>query len=500
MTTVNQPYDIVITGGRVMDPESGLDAVRSVGVRDGKIEAITTKEITGKETIDATGHVVAPGFIDGHSHSANDAFGVKKGILDGRTTQLDLEAGAWPVDVWYDRLKGRAQANYGATVGHLPIRDVVFSDITTTTGNLFLEMWKSKSQWSVHQASPEELEKILELIEEGIQQGGLGVGTPIGYATSGLTAYEVNQAWRLAGKHGLFATVHGRFSSLALPTEGILGTLEAIASASMHGAGMLVHHYQAQVLSAVEDVAKMVDQARESGVKVLLEMYPYTFGSSVMMADYLHPENYQNNMGHTYGDITLVKTMQPLTKETYEEEVKKEPGATILFEHCKEEDMVKAMAWPSVCLGSDSVPYIDAEGSKDAEGGMTVPYDCPDDEAHGHPRNAGTYAKVFRYVREQNVMPLMTAVAKSSYLLCKFMEECGVPQMASKGRMQVGADADITIFNPDTITDNGTRENGALASSGIPYVIVNGVQVVKGSNIVEGVNPGKPIRRPIANV
>ena len=315
MTQNSEQYDTVINNGRVMDPESGLDAVRNVGIKDGKIEIITDQPVQGSETIDATSHVVAPGFIDAHSHSANDAFGVKKGILDGRTTQMDLECGAWPVDVWYDRLEGRSQSNYGASVGHLPIRDVVFSDITTTTGNLFLEMWKSKSQWSVHQASPEELEMILEKVEEGIQQGGLGVGTPIGYATSGLTAYEVNQVWRLAGKHGLFATVHGRFSSLSLPTEGILGTLEAIASASMHGAGMLVHHYQAQVLSAVEDVAKMVDQARESGVKVLLEMYPYTFGSSVMMADYLHPENYQNNMGHTYGDITLARALR--LQQTY---------------------------------------------------------------------------------------------------------------------------------------------------------------------------------------
>ena len=500
MTQQEKKYDLVILGGRVMDPETGFDGVRNVGIKDHKIAIITDQSIEGTEVVDATGHVVAPGFIDGHTHSGNDAFGVKKGILDGRTTQLDLEAGAWPVDGWYERLEGRAQANYGASVGHLGIRDEVFSNTVCTTGNLFLEMWKSKSQWSVHHSTPEELEKILEKIEQGIKQGGLGVGTPIGYATAGLDAYEVNQAWRLAGKHGLFATVHGRFSSQALPTEGILGTLEAIANASMHGAGILVHHYQAQVLSAVEDVARMVDQARESGVKVLLEMYPYTFGSSVMMADYLHPENYQNNMGHTYGDITLVKTMQPLTKETYEEEVKKEPGATILFEHCKEEDMVKAMAWPSVCLGSDAVPYIDAEGSKDAEGGMTVPYDCPDDEAHGHPRNAGSYAKVFRYVREQNVMPLMTAVEKCSFQLAKFMEECGVPQMAAKGRVQVGADADITIFNPDTITDNATRENGALASSGIPYVIVNGTPVVRDSEIVEGVYPGKPIRRPITEV
>ena len=201
MTKQNDPYDIVITGGRVMDPESGLDAVRNVGITGDKIEIITEEPIQGKGTIDATGHVVAPGFIDAHSHSANDAFGVKMGILDGRTTQMDLEAGAWPVDVWYDRLEGRSQSNYGASVGHLPIRDVVFSDITTTTGNLFLEMWKSKSQWSVHQASPEELEKILELVEEGFRQGALGVGSPIGYATSGLTSYEVNQVWKIAGKH-----------------------------------------------------------------------------------------------------------------------------------------------------------------------------------------------------------------------------------------------------------------------------------------------------------
>ena len=125
MTEQNEQYDIVITGGRVMDPESGLDAVRNVGVRGGKIDTITEQPIQGKETIDAAGHVVAPGFIDGHTHSANDAFGVKKGILDGRTTQLDLEAGAWPVDVWYDRLeRDSPRPTTAPSVGHLGIRDV----------------------------------------------------------------------------------------------------------------------------------------------------------------------------------------------------------------------------------------------------------------------------------------------------------------------------------------------------------------------------------------
>ena len=497
MATSTTGFDVVINNGRVMDPETGLDACRNVGIKDGKIAAVTDQAIHGAETIDATGHVVAPGFIDGHCHGANDAFAVKCGIRDGKTTQLDLELGAWPVDGWYERWEGRAQANYGASVGHLGIRDDVFSGIAYATGNMFLEAWRSKNQWSVHQASPAELDQILQKIEQGLRQGALGIGTPVGYATSGLTSYELNQAWRLAGEQGLFATIHGRFSSMALPTEGILGILEAIASASMFGAGLLVHHFHGQVLSAVSDVATMVDQARANGVKVLLEVYPYTYGSSILQADYLRPENYSVQMGHTYSDITLVKTMQPLTQQTYEAGLQDNPMATILFEHCTEAEMVTALGWPSVCLGSDGMPYSDQQASRDAEGATTVPYDCPDGEPLGHPRGAGTYAKTFRYVREQKLMPLMTAVAKSSYLLARFLQDCGVPQMAFKGRIQVGADADITIFDPDTITDNATREHGALPSSGIPFVIVNGVPVVSNSEVVEGVFPGRPIRRPV---
>lgn len=500
MTSPNTQFDLVINNGRVMDPETGLDAIRNVGVKDGKIAVITDQAIQGEETIDASGHVVAPGFIDGHCHAANDDFAVKCGLRDGKTTHLDLEMGAWPVDRWYSRREGKSQANYGATVAHFGVRDEVFSNISYTTGNLVLEAWRSKDQWSVHKSTSEELKKILEKIELGLKQGALGIGTPIGYATDGLSSVEVTEVWRLAGEYGLFATVHGRFSSFALPTEGVLGTLEAIACASMFGAGLLVHHYHAQVLSAVEDVANIVDQARAKGVKVLLEMYPYTYGSSIISADYLRPENYGREMGHSYGDISLVLTGQPLTQETYEQGVKADPMTFILFEHCVEQDMVKALSWPSVCLGSDGMPYTDDQGTRDAEGIPTVPFDFPDEKAIAHPRGAGTYARAFRYVREQKLMPLMTAVAKSSYLLAKFMQECGVPQMAFKGRMQVGADADITIFDPETITDNATRQHGALPSSGIPFVIVNGVPVVKNSQVIEGVFPGKPIRNPVTEI
>lgn len=497
MTPLPAVYDVVLAEGRVIDPETGLDDLRYVGITGDKIAAVSAEPLAGRDVIDAAGLVVAPGFIDPHCHGANDAFSVKLGVLDGKTTQLDLEMGAWPVDRWYDRLDGRSQCNYGASVGHLNIRDDVFSGFLAETGNLFLEIWKSKGLWSVRKATAVELERIVAKVEQGLKQGALGIGTPVGYATQGMTAYELNQVWRLAGQHGLFATVHGRFSSQSLPTEGMLGHLEAMANAQMHGAGLLIHHYHGQVLDQVEEMARIVDQARANGVKVMLEVYPYTFGSSIMMSDYLHPENYQKNMGHSYGDITLVRTMQPLTKETYEEELKTSPGATILFEHCREEDMLKALAWPSVCIGSDAVPYIDDKSSHDAEGATTVPYDFPFDMAKGHPRGAGTFARVFRYVREREIMPLSMAVAKTSYLIARFLQECGVPQMASKGRLQVGADADVTIFDPRTISDNATRARGALPSTGIPHVIVNGTPVVREGRIVEGAYPGRPIRRSV---
>ncbi|GAH02370.1 unnamed protein product, partial [marine sediment metagenome] len=98
MTTEKEPYDLIITGGRVIDPETGLDAVRNVGIKGDKIAAVTEEAIQGRETIDATGHVVAPGFIDMHVHNVGIPFGEKLALRDGVTTPLELEAGVHPVD------------------------------------------------------------------------------------------------------------------------------------------------------------------------------------------------------------------------------------------------------------------------------------------------------------------------------------------------------------------------------------------------------------------
>ncbi len=110
-----QQFDLVINGGRVMDPETMFDSIANVGIKDGRIQVITKQKISGKETIDATGLVVAPGFIDTHFHSV-DVFATKMALRDGVTTGMDLEQGAARVGPWYEnKLKEGWQVNFGTT-------------------------------------------------------------------------------------------------------------------------------------------------------------------------------------------------------------------------------------------------------------------------------------------------------------------------------------------------------------------------------------------------
>ncbi|MEE8307725.1 MAG: aminoacylase, partial [Gammaproteobacteria bacterium] len=112
-----------------MDPETMFDAVRNVGIKDGRIAKITKDKIAGKETIDAKGHVVAPGFIDTHFHSL-DMFAVKLALRDGVTTGMDLEYGAWPIDTWYAAKSGKWPMNYGTLVSQELVRMVVHDGLT----------------------------------------------------------------------------------------------------------------------------------------------------------------------------------------------------------------------------------------------------------------------------------------------------------------------------------------------------------------------------------
>jgi hypothetical protein len=457
MAESNETYDIVLTGGRVIDPESGLDAVRNVGIKGDKIASVTEESITGKETIDASGHVVCPGFIDMHHHNCAVPFGEKLALRDGITTPLELEGGVWPVDEWYAAVEGKCRTNYGASVGTMPVREHIFNPKykTVFAGDVIYDMIGAPGEshttmkWSTQVATPDEIKRVEQLLDEGLAQGSIGVGHTPGYMVDGCTQAESVIVQKLAGKYGQAAYVHARFSGQMPPTSGILGFLEMMAPQEVYGGGVLFHHMSAQALKDTITGLNLFDAAREKGIKVMGELYPYDYGGSIVGADYLHPDNYQRNMARDYKDIIEVANMTPLTKERYEELNKTAPTTSILFYNAREEDVRKGIAHPTSVVGSDAFPYT---------------------------------------IRET------LAVSKMTYMIARFLEDNGVPQMADKGRIQEGKDADITIFDPETVQENATMKDGGLPSTGIPYVLVNGTVVVRDSETVDDVFPGKPVR------
>ncbi|MFZ1865368.1 MAG: amidohydrolase family protein [Polyangiales bacterium] len=501
--TIPENLDLVILNGRVMDPETELDAVRNVGIKDGKIVVVTAQTIEGAETIDASGHVVAPGFIEGHQH-ATDQFSRKVNLRDGLTTQMDFEAGAGDIAKWYAEAEGKTQSNYGMVVLTTFARlSVLDSPEIAASGNdmggLFSHVVgaaaaKAKKEgrkpgWSATLPNKEQMTEIMRLVDEGLRQGALGVGIPVGYMTTGVTQYELYKYQELASKYGRVSNAHVRFAGVRPPTEGQLGVQEMLANAMVLDAPFMASHLNSNM--DWEYTIPLINDAREKrGAKVWGEVYPYAAGATIASTDIL-TESSMAQMNITYSNVANLDGTR-WDKAMYEDVRKNDPARSILIYNNPPEDIAKWMAQPGVVVVSDGMAIQD-------ENLNYYPWDSPYEGKSVHPRSAGTRAKVLRMVREDKNMPLMEAISKMSYLHAKYFDELGgIPQFRTKGRVQVGADADIVVFNPDTVTDNSTYEpgKGALPSTGIPYVLVNGVVVVKDS-VVQKVFPGKPIRFPV---
>jgi hypothetical protein len=474
-----------------MDPESGLDAVRNVGVRDGKIETITQQVIQGDEVIDASGHVVAPGFIDLHCHG-QDPYSIRISLRDGVTSALDLEGGAWPVDQYYAEREDKWQANYGASVAHVSTRIMVMNGINSNghllTGGRLGEAGRSPN-WSMKHSTPQQLKQIIRLVDEGLAQGAIGIGFPVGYYT-GVGGPEIFEVAKLAVKYGgMPITTHVRYLSVINPT-GYLGIEEMLAVATALDLPLLVHHLHSNAMALTPDALALVDAANAVGNKVLAEAYPYTRGSSIIGARYLD-SGFQQRTGMDYSDITWVKTMQPENQASFEMHRQDEPGGLMIMNHIPEQDMLAAITHPGSIIGSDGMPFIDSEGNM-------LDWNTPFEQANGHPRGAGTHAKVLRMAREREDLTLMGAIAKMSYLPARFLEDV-VPDMKVRGRLRPGAIADITIFDPVTVTDKAGWDKGAnsLPSTGIPFVVVNGTVVVKNARVQKDTFPGQAIRNAV---
>ncbi len=455
-------YDVVILHGRVIDPETGLDAVRNVGLTGGRIAAVTEQAIAGKRTIDATGLIVAPGFIDMHEHGQNPvAYSFE--VRDGVTTSLELEIGVPDIDSWYGERAGKTIVNYGATVSHPRVRGVVMHDPGT-----FLPTGPAAHR----AATPAEERAIMAGIEKGLERGGLGVGFGLQY-TPAASHEEILEAFRVAARHHAPAHVHLRYMGLAEPDNSIVALQEVLADAEATGAPLHVVHIHSMGLAATPILLKMIGDARRHGVDVTTEAYPYTAGETEIQSAIFDP-GWQQVLGIGYHDLEWPKTGERLTAATFAK-YRKQGGAVILH-FIPEADMRAAITSPLTAIASD---------------GSLEP------DSTGHPRATGTYARVLgRFVREWKLLDWKTALAKMTIMPAERVATRD-PAMKRKGRVQVGADADITVFDPKTVLDRSTYAHPAVPSAGIEYVLVNGVPVVVKGELEPGVFPGQPVRAPI---
>ncbi len=463
-------FDVVILHGRVMDPESGLDAVRNVGIRGGKIAAISESALTGRETLDATGLVVAPGFIDMHEHG-QEPRNYEFQARDGVTTSLELEAGTDNVAQWYAEREGKALINYGVSIGHIPVRTRVLARMSGDTS--LLSQNSSDAQAASHRAAtPEEMARMEELMETGFRQGALAEGMGINY-TPGATRWEIVEMFRIAAKYHASVHVHLRYGGLIEPETGLAAIEEVIAAAAATGAPLHVVHITSMGLKYTPELIAMVEGARQRGLDATTECYPYTAGSTALQSAIFDP-GWQERMGITFHDVQWAATGERLTAETFEK-YRKEGGVVII--HSIPEDAVRAaIGNPIVMVASDGMPIT----------GPKV-----------HPRGQATFSRVLgHYVREEKVLDLMTALRKMTLLPAERLEK-RAPIFKEKGRLRAGADADITVFDANRVIDKATFEDPLEYSAGIPYVLVNGVPVVKNGELVKGVFPGRAARAPV---
>lgn len=457
-----QQYDIVLEGGRVMDPETGLDAVRNVGIRDGKIVSLSTSPLTGRRVIQAAGLVVAPGFIDLHQHGQNLASERVK-AFDGVTTALEMEIGAPDVAQFLKVKEGHSLIHYGTTASHVAARALIFGT-PLPDGTILPKSGAATDQ----PATPEQIERIQQRLRNELDAGALGVGMGIEYVP-GATRLEVINMLRVAAERRLPVYTHMRSAGRIEPGSAIQSVEEVIGAAAITGAPLHIVHINSTCLRDSLECLSLVEGARARGLDVTTEAYPYIAGMTAVNSALFNP-GWREKLGIDYGNLVLPDTGEHLTKERFEELHNSAKQQWVLVFANTQEMIDKTIPNPLIMIASDG--------------------------AEGHPRNAGTYSRVLaQYVREKKTLTLMEGLRKMTLMPAEMLER-STPAARRKGRVEEGADADLVVFDPQTIGDRATFEKPMEPSVGVHFLMVGGTVIIDGGKMVEGVYPGKVIMGP----
>jgi len=435
-TAAQNNYDIVIANGRVMDPETGLDAIRHVGIRGQSIVAISKEPLQGQTLVDATGLVVAPGFIDLHAHGqsarANDFQ-----AMDGVTTALELESGVIDMQSFLARREGEAVIN-----------------------ETWFRLYGVAEHGIYEELDSQHYPELWQRMEAGLHGGALGIGMPHQYYP-GASYDEIFRLFQFAAEIEAPIYTHVR-------DMGIAPMQEVVANAVATGASLHIVHMNSSSLWDYQTNLDLILGAQERGADITTEAYPYTAASTSIQSA-IFDEGWQENLRISYEDLQWQDTGERLTEKTFNEY--REEGGVLIIHMMKPEWIQAVMADPRVMVASDGMPY--APGA--------------------HPRSAGTFSRFLgRYVREQGVLPLMDGLRKITLMPADRLAEIA-PQMKRKGRLQLGSDADITIFDAAHIIDTAGFENDLSYSEGVEFVLVNGQFVVRDGALVDGARPGQAV-------
>lgn len=492
-------FDLVIKNGRVIDPETGLDAIRNVGISSDKIAAISEKALDGARVIDATGHVVAPGFIDIHAHGQNIG-DYRMQAMQGVTTMLELESGVLPIDAWY---QGQAQKklplNYGAAAGWTYARIATFSGTKPEASAAYFQNAQKDNDWKMKIATPEQMEKILGYVQEGLDQGALGIGINAGYAP-GYGQKEYFALAELAAERNVAAFTHVRYASNMEPKSSFQAIQELIANAAITGAHMHICHINSSSLKDIHSTLKLVDNAFERKVNISVGAYPWGAASTVVGAAMFSGEGWRERMGSTAHNFQL--GTKRMTEKQLADYQKNNPGTFIVWHFLDESNpddlalLDASILHPRVLIESDEMFWMFMDKHNRVINYEGDAWPLPK-EAFSHPRSNGTFAKILRsYVRERKLMTMQDALRKMCLMPARTLQDF-VPQMKKKGRLQKGMDADIVVFNPETISDVGTYESPNQPAVGVQSLLVNGTLVVDDGKLVLDAAPGQPIRRAV---
>lgn len=492
---------ILISGGRVIDPASELDAVCDVLIEDGKVAAVGTGLGEANQMIDATGLIVAPGFIDLHAHGQSIPAD-RMQAFDGVTTTLDLEAGVSPVSPWYEYWDRTGRVlNYGTAVNWAFARISSMTSFSTADAReKSLEVLgnaMADRRWMENVAGDEELADILTRLELGLKEGALGVGILNGYAP-GAGVQEMTAVCQLAKENNVPTFTHIAYMSQLDPESAAEAYIRLIGYAGATGAHMHICHFGSSSKTDIERCRELVSQAQSRGLPITLESHPYGVGSTVLAAAFFSEENFEARHGVGYDSVQRMSDGHRFrNREELLQAQSEEPSSLVLWHlldiensahHRKLLDM--AVLYPGGAIASDAMPWTLADGSTYTGDAWPLPED-----AFAHPRSSGCFTRFIReWVRERKTLPLAEAIRKCSTIPAEIMSE-STPAMRNKGRLQAGADADVVIFDFEALTDRADFMSMNRPAEGVRHLIVSGHVLIKDGDLDVSARPGKPVRR-----